>query len=491
MKPFSILHISDLHRSPNDPISNDELISALVSDRDRYIREDPQISAPNAIVVSGDIIQGVPLGTKNFSKEIVDQYAVAEEFLDELVCRFLDGDRSRLIMVPGNHDIDWNTARSALLPVKKEDFPAQLNAALHSETSDFRWDWSTQTLYRIEDPDLYERRLEPFWQFFGKFYAGADGLLDVKAGADASLFSLCDDRIGLAAYNSCHGNDCFAFHGMIRRESIARSHLDLEDIGEVYDLRIAVWHHSIDGPPYHTDYMDIDIVRGMIGRGFRLGLYGHQHKTQVTPREVWLPDRERMAVVSAGSLCAGAEELPTGVHRQYNVLEITEDFTRVRVHVREMIVANLFSRGHFSDFGGASFADLDWTPPRTIVGTLIDRQGQRFRRLIEQAEFAAKTGKHSDAMSILERLELRKGSYERQMYLDVAEDTKAWDAIIKATNPPETIGELQQRFNAFSQLGDLNGAVTALNLFAERLQLPKPALDELRSRAQVQKVLKK
>ena len=115
----------------------------------------------------------------------------------------------------------------------------------------------TQTLYRIEYPDLNEHRIEPFWRFFDKFYAGVNGLLDVKAGADASLFSLCDDRIGLAAYNSCHGNDRFAFHGMIRRESIARSHLDLEDIGEVYDLCIAVWHHSIDGPPYHTDYRDL------------------------------------------------------------------------------------------------------------------------------------------------------------------------------------------------------------------------------------------
>jgi len=51
--------------------------------------------------------------------------------------------------------------------------------------------------------------------------------------------------------------------------------------------------------------MDVEIVRGMIGRGFRLRLYGHQHKAQVTPHQIWLPDRERMAVVSAGSLCAG------------------------------------------------------------------------------------------------------------------------------------------------------------------------------------------
>jgi len=65
-----------------------------VSDRDRYILEDPPVPAPDAIVVSGDIIQGVALGTDDFAAKLADQYKVAEEFLDELVRRFLNGDRS-------------------------------------------------------------------------------------------------------------------------------------------------------------------------------------------------------------------------------------------------------------------------------------------------------------------------------------------------------------------------------------------------------------
>jgi hypothetical protein len=217
---------------------------------------------------------------------------------------------------------------------------------------------------------MYGRRLDAFWQFFERFYSGVTGLLKVKPGADANLFRLWDGRIGVAAYNSCHGNDCFSFHGMIRKDVVARSHLELNDSKEIFDLRMAVWHHSIEGPPYRTDYMDVEIVRGMIGRGFRLGLYGHQHKAQVAPHQVWMPDQERMAVISAGSLCAGASDLPTGTFRQYNVLEIAEDFKSVRVHVRSMSVANLFSRSQLPDFGGASFADLDWKPPQNVVGAL-------------------------------------------------------------------------------------------------------------------------
>jgi hypothetical protein len=71
---------------------------------------------------------------------------------------------------------------------------------------------------------------------------------------------------------------------MVRKEAVGRSHLRLDDTGSLFDLRMAVWHHSIDGPPHRTDYMDVEIVRGMIGRGFRLGLYGHQH------RGVWITD---------------------------------------------------------------------------------------------------------------------------------------------------------------------------------------------------------
>jgi len=39
---------------------------------------------PDAIVASGDIIQGVPLGTTNYRFELDRQYSVALDFLDEL-----------------------------------------------------------------------------------------------------------------------------------------------------------------------------------------------------------------------------------------------------------------------------------------------------------------------------------------------------------------------------------------------------------------------
>jgi hypothetical protein len=441
-------------------------------------------------VVSGDIIQGVTLGTDDHEAKLAAQYAVAEEFLDELVSRFLAGDRSRLIMVPGNHDVDWNTAFKAMEPVDRKHAPDKLASVLHAENSEYRWDWKNLTLYRIRDPALYERRLEAFWQFFEKFYSGVPGLLKVRAGADANLFRLCEGHIGVAAYNSCHGNDCFAFHGMIRKEIVARSHLALNDTVDIFDLRIAVWHHSIEGPPYRTEYMDVDIVRGMIGRGFRLGLYGHQHKTQVTPHQVWLPDRERMAVVSAGSLCAGATDLPTGVCRQYNVLEVAEDFTSVCVHVRAMAVANLFSRGQLIDFGGLSYATLDWNPPRNAVGGVINTGAARLRLAIEEAELAAKSGDPARAVEILRTHPTPPGSYERQLLLTSAAHAQDWTVIVAITEPPTTIEELIQRVEACNQSGDASTATASLDRYSRALQLPPSVETELRRRISAQEAIR-
>lgn len=123
---FRLLHISDLHRSSSDPVGNAELISTLVSDHDRHSRERPPIGHYNAAIVSGDIIQGVGLNASNSDGELQEQYKTALTFLVELADRFFEGDRSRIIIIPGNHDVDWNTARQYMEVVDKPDAPISM-----------------------------------------------------------------------------------------------------------------------------------------------------------------------------------------------------------------------------------------------------------------------------------------------------------------------------------------------------------------------------
>ncbi|MDV2990303.1 MAG: metallophosphoesterase [Dehalogenimonas sp.] len=491
MKPFSILHISDLHRSPHDPISNAELISALVKDRDRYVYEDPKIGVPEAIVVCGDIIQGVSLGSVDYETQLTQQYTVAEEFLDELVRRFLDGDRSRLIMIPGNHDIDWNKAHNCFETVDLNDIPSDLESVLYTDSSDYRLDWKSLKLLRITNRDLYEQRFDTFWSFFERFYSGVSGLLSVHPHSDANLFSLCDGRIGVAAFNSCHDNDCYAFHGRISKEAIARSHLELNDSGHIFDLRVAVWHHNIEGPPYRTDYMDVDIVRGMIGRGFRLGLYGHQHKAQITPHQILLPDQEKMAVVSAGSLCGGQGELPFGINRQYNILEISPDFCHVRIHVRSMSVANLFTRWYLPELGGATFVDCDWEPLKNPVGGTVNTENVRMRHVIEEAEIAAKSGNPAHTVELLRGHNMAEGSYARELLLAAAFEDKDWATLVQVVTEPHNILELVQLVEAFIQTQEFTHATEALDRFSEVVQLSEPQNMELRKRIHAEEIIKR
>ena len=62
-------------------------------------------------------------------------------------------------------------------------------------------DWKTRTLYRINDPKLYEKRLGAFWSFYERFYKDVSGFPVAENPFDVRLFSLCDGRIGVAAYN--------------------------------------------------------------------------------------------------------------------------------------------------------------------------------------------------------------------------------------------------------------------------------------------------
>jgi 3',5'-cyclic AMP phosphodiesterase CpdA len=92
---FTLLQISDLHRAVSEPFSNEEIMSSLVADVERYPTERPSISKPDAIIVSGDLVQGLPLRSPSYPAGLVAQYEVALDLLKRLTDTFLAGDRSK------------------------------------------------------------------------------------------------------------------------------------------------------------------------------------------------------------------------------------------------------------------------------------------------------------------------------------------------------------------------------------------------------------
>ncbi len=171
---YSLLHISDLHRADSDPLDNDALMSALLADRDRFAMEDPLVPEPDAIVVSGDLVQGTSVGTAGHDAILEEQYAAATDLLGRLADEFLNGDRARLVVVPGNHDVDWNRSLAAMKLIDPSDVPDSLSRLLRGATGEWRWSWPELRAYRVVDRALYDTRLSRFEDMMASFYSGVD-----------------------------------------------------------------------------------------------------------------------------------------------------------------------------------------------------------------------------------------------------------------------------------------------------------------------------
>jgi hypothetical protein len=382
---------------------------------------------------------------------------------------FLGGDRSRLVVVPGNHDVDWNCARAAMEPVPDDELPRGFSLTMCGPADELRWSWAERCAYRIVDPAIYDKRLSQFEALVDSFYGG----VDIVRSPLCRMHPLLDERIVIVAFDSCLGNDCFAHHGAIAEDAIAKAHLDLQNT--VYELRVAAWHHSIDGEPSASDYMNISTVYRLIGRGFRLGLHGHQHRAAAANRYVHLPDEEVMAIVSAGSLCAGARSLPTGVNRQYNLIELSDDLRSARVHVREMAISTNFAPARREELGFSSFVDLSWT----LTADASNRREERERVLTLEAERACAEGRFGDAEVILRRTGTPTGSYARSLLVIALREQQAWSALAQELREPHSIEELVAGADARLRAGDFSEAETYLERNGARLGVPPATAGEL------------
>jgi len=118
---FSILHISDLHRDLKDELTNGPLLESLIRDMERYKDQVPSILPPSLCVVSGDLIYGVSPRHPDPGVELERQYDQAVEFLISLADAFFHGNRERVVLIPGNHDVSYPAVIASATPI---DIPA-------------------------------------------------------------------------------------------------------------------------------------------------------------------------------------------------------------------------------------------------------------------------------------------------------------------------------------------------------------------------------
>lgn len=480
---YVLMQISDLHRSEVSLISNDELLSSLTADCVRFTEETPPVHTPDAIVICGDLVCGLPLNSTEYPKVLEERYTDAFNLLSRLADTFLKGDRSKVIIVPGNHDADWNKAWSAMKLVGRTD--ESIQELLASPNSPYRWSWKDLHLYRIEDYETYEERFSYFCNFYSQFYQGADLAFQVDPKRIWNLFELDEGRILVGAFNSCISADCFSFYGEIPAHAIAQSHLAASGN---YELRIAVWHHDTRGIARRSDYLDPDTIQLMIDKGYRLGLHGHRHKSDVLPFYLHAsPEMHIMAVVGAGSLSAALSQLPHGLNQQYNIVEISDDYTCARVHLREMMVPGVFSRGRMPELGGKSYGDLKWTP--APINTLVNtgRGGGSDMALVEHIEILISKGQHEDAIAQIDSVKDKLGHYVRRLLSKALFEAKKWERLEEHLSCPRNSDELTKLVLASIALKHWTEAEQAISAAERSGRYPALLLKELRNRLSAEK----
>ena len=443
---ISVLHISDLHRDPANPISNQALLDSLERDRDHYATSgDHYIKSPDLIVVSGDIVQGVRHGTTNAADTLRQQYIEALQFLNDLTERFVGGDKRHVVLTPGNHDVSDHHFRQSLEPVHiTDDNKAQLAARLFSKGSPLRWGWEDFALYRIADANIYSSRSAPFAEFYNDFYDGARSY-SVDPALQFDIFDFQDWGMTVTGFSSCYNNDLLNREGAIHPDCIAGASRQLRNVEYQGRLLVAVWHHHIEGLPLEADYMDPDVVQNLIDVGFSLGLHGHHHKPQYLDTRFRHGRERRITLISAGTLCGGPA---LGFKRSYNIIELDTEERCGRIHIREMRNDNLAS----SIWGPRIFASESVASD----GFSFDPPRRRFVDLDKNTTSLAKASrlydqeKYDEAVEMLSTLAFSEALARRLLLdclLQLEDDAKIISSFLPPTSVAEAIAVMDSLWN--------------------------------------------
>ena len=345
---ISIMQISDLHRDPSHLLTNATLLDSLARDQQRFSHENPVIKVPDLVIVSGDLVTGVQPTTHNAAVKLADQYKEAEKFLSALADLFVNSDRERIVIAPGNHDVSFPEVHASLKEIKfpqddpsKEDIIVRYVSGLYAPGSKLRWSWRSLCFLELTDTEHYRLRMQPFADFYREFYRGARTYsLDPEKQYD--VFGYPELGITIAAFNSCFNNDPLNRVASIHPDCIAGASQNLRS-DRYRRLRLAAWHHSASGTPTQIDYLDPDTLQVLIDCGFSVGLHGHQHRPRFIDEYYQFGMNRKITVISAGTLCGGRDSLPSGQQRAYNIIQLNTEKLKGMIHLRQMQNNNLSS----------------------------------------------------------------------------------------------------------------------------------------------------
>lgn len=447
MANTTILHISDLHRDSSSRITSAALLESLRRDRERYISSG--IPTPAIAIVSGDIVQGVSPTDADGDAKLSAQYEEAYEFLVALAELFFDNDRERIVLVPGNHDVSLPHVERASIVVDLPDEMEQrsiLAQQLRQDGTLLRWDARKFNVRRIVDVSTYDKRFEPYSIFYSRFYNGRRSF-PLDPAAQFSIHDFPTLGIVVAGLSSCFENDSYNPTGRIHPDCVARATLQVSAITRRGRIGMAVWHHSVQGGPKDTDYVDADILQSLMDGEFSVAMHGHQHRPQLLEHR-FTPDKRRgIVVLSSGTLCGGPGTLPTGRMRSYNLVVLDTTSNKGTLHVRDMknndFCSPVWGAAYVAEFSGSS---IEFAIPTVATKAPLFQ-------ITAEADAQLRRGNSSEAYTMLSPY--MSDPLARRVATVALESLQDWIEVIRVLNPPEAPNEFVLLCDAYYELGRL------------------------------------
>lgn len=344
--PLTILHLSDLqfgrhHRYPKGDDSYQTLFAKQVDDVE-YLKEKYNVH-PNAVVVTGDVAEG----------SVPQEYALARSFFEKLAAK-LKLPRERIVIVPGNHDVNWSLCQAARLT---------------SEAT---------------ERDFDEPYIDKFGNYRGFYNELFKGIFQFD---ESNLFQVHEFRAEktlIVGFNSCvreseRDEDHYGWIGL-EQVHAARARCDEIDADGRW-LRIAAMHHNfLCGSDLDNENLrDADQIRPALEKGgFHLILHGHRHIAHIEQRKQ-VQAKAPLTILATGSAGLDAETLPDHPN-QYQIIDIA-DGNRVTLYMRQ------YSAQTIGDAGQGK-----WTADPTVEekeGIVQFELGLRAERMRAEPKFAA------------------------------------------------------------------------------------------------------
>ena len=307
---MKILHISDLHFGTREDALR--WYSQLSDD----LKQGLSCNKLNAMIISGDVA--------NFADDV--EYRAAKEFV-ERICDEFRMNRSDVIIVPGNHDLNWELSKAGYTEEKKETTHG-LKEGTFIEEND--------SVILLRNDEAYKKRFSPFI----KFYSDVKRVPYPFENRDQGIiYHLKDYNILILGLNSAWQVD----HHFESRVSICpdavSTALDAIRQNHNYEkcLKFAVWHHPLNSP-FDDRITDHGFMERLAQHGFRLCFHGHLHKST---RDLFRYDHSssgrKIEIVGAGTFGAPTKEWFPGYPLQYNLLSVSHDQINVETRCRTEI----------------------------------------------------------------------------------------------------------------------------------------------------------